>query len=133
MTLRPALLALCALLAAPAIASGDEMTANYRDSLGTPLHPGDVAGEPWTLSTQGHAVCAVRFGTEQGEGGVYRTRIGRDCGQALPAGIVGWKPVTDGLALVGADASAILDFNQVTPTDLVATRAGAPFLELKRP
>ena len=51
----------------------------------------------------------------------------------LPPGAVGWRPVTDGMALVDAGGAVIVDFNQWAPWDLQSKREGAPTLELIRP
>jgi hypothetical protein len=106
--------------------------ASHLDSIGIPMKPGEAGAGPWTLSTGRKDICQLRFGTVRGEGGLYPADITPDCGAVLPPGIAGWKPVTDGLALVNAQGAILVDFNRITSRDLVAPRSGAPFLELKR-
>jgi hypothetical protein len=131
MRLRLTALALLAALAgAPVLAQ--DVAANFREGVGLPMRPSDAAAGRWTLSTRHHAVCSMAFSDRPDGRGVYPARIAPECAAELPGGIVGWRPVTDGLALVGPDDAILVDFNQWTPTDLVARRAGAPFLELTR-
>ena len=125
--------ALAVLAAQPVAAAADEMTTMWRDGVGLPMKPADAAAGPWTLHSRDHAICTVHFSAERGPGNVYGAAISPECGDALPPGVAGWKPVTDGLALVGADGATLLDFNQWTPSDLIAhPPGGAPYLELKR-
>lgn len=113
-------------------AAAQDMDALARDGIGLPMKPADAAAGPWALSTAGRTICEIRLGAARGPSGVYPAQIPAACGAVLPPGLVGWKPVTDGLALVGADGRSVVDFNQWTPRDLSAPRRGAPHLELSR-
>jgi hypothetical protein len=124
---------LAALAGAPVGALADDMGALVRDAIGLPVRPANAAAAPWTLHTRAQTVCTVNFSAERGQNGVYAAAIPSECGAVLPPGVVGWKPVSDGLALVGAGGAAYLDFNRWTARDLVARRGGAPYLELTRP
>jgi hypothetical protein len=126
-------LALLAALAAPAAAQAQSMGSFLSEGVGLPIKPQDAAAGPWTLSTAGRTVCTLSFSAVRSAAGIYGADIPADCASALPPGVVGWTPVSDGLALVGADGKPLADFNQWTTRDLVAKRNGAPFLELKRP
>jgi hypothetical protein len=127
------LFAALAVLAAPVSAMADsDISGLVRDAIGLPMKPSDAAAGPWTLRTRDHTICTLTLSAERGPNGVYAAAIPRECGAEIPAGVVGWKPVTDGLALVGPDAVTVLDFNQWTPRDLVARRNGAPYLEMVR-
>lgn len=121
------------LSAVPASVAAQDMDALARDAVGLPLRPKDAAAGRWTLRTGGQTICTLALGGERGPDGVYPIDIPPACAPALPPGLAGWKPVTDGMALVAADGQLTLDFNQWTPRDLVARRRGAPFLELIRP
>jgi hypothetical protein len=124
---------LAAVTAAPLGASAQDMAAHWREGVGMPMKPSDAAAGPWRLRTDGKTVCTLSFSDRRAPSGVYGIEMSPNCASVLPPGIVGWKPVTDGLALVGADPEVLLvDFNQWTPHDLVARRNGAPFLELIR-
>jgi hypothetical protein len=123
---------LALLAAAPASVAAQDTDALARDAVGLPLRPRDAAAGPWTLTSGGRTICALRLGAERSPAGAYAADIPADCATALPAGVVGWKPVTDGMALVGADGRSMIDFNQWTPRDLVARRRGAPPLALTR-
>jgi len=125
---------LAALAAAPVSALADSTTsALVRNAVGLPMKPQDASAGPWTLRTRVQTLCTVSFSADRGPNGVYGAAIPAECGSVIPPGVVGWKPVSDGLALVGPDATTLLDFNQWTPRDLVARRDGAPYLELVRP
>lgn len=127
------LAALAGLAAAPFAASAQDMADHWREGVGMPMKPSDAAAGPWTLRTGDKTVCLLSLSDRKTAAGVYGLDLSPACASELPPGITGWKPVTDGLALVGADPEVLLlDFNQWTPTDLVARRSGAPFLELIR-
>jgi hypothetical protein len=124
---------LAAVAMAPVAAPAQGITEHWRESVGLPMKPADAAAGPWTLRTGGKTVCTLSFSDHRTAAGVYGVDLSADCASELPPGIVGWKPVTDGLALVGADPEVLLvDFNQWTAKDLVARRRGAPYLELVR-
>jgi hypothetical protein len=123
-------LALALLAATPA---GAQMAALVHDSIGIPLKPEDAAAGSWTLQVHGERVCSVELSGAARPDGIYPARIPRACAQVLPDGLVGWRPVTDGMALVDAGGAVMVDFNQWAPWDLQSKRAGAETLELIRP
>jgi hypothetical protein len=118
--------------ALPFGAAAQDMAALARDGIGLPLKLRDAVAGPWTLQSGKRTVCVIALSADQVRSGVYGLVIAPDCGSVLPAGIIGWKPVTDGMALVGADTRTLVDFNQWTPKDLAAPQPGAPTLELTR-
>jgi hypothetical protein len=120
-------------LALPCAALAQDMDALARDGIGLPMKVKDATAGPWTLQTRAGPICIISFSGEKLASGAYDADIPSACASALPAGVAGWKSVTDGLALVSVDGKILLDFNQWTPRDLVARRAGAPYLELVRP
>lgn len=123
-----------AVLAAPAIAAAQDTSMLMHEGVGLPMKPADAAGGFWLLQTKHHrTVCHIRLSGEQTAPGVYGAHIPPACGEVLPPGLAGWKPVTDGLALVDASGHSVLDFNQWTPRDLTAHPHGASALELIRP
>lgn len=128
--------ALVMIAAAPAglaLAQGMDTSMLVHEGIGMPMKPSDAGGGYWLLQTKGRTICELRLSDRQAAPGVYGAHIPAACAEALPPGLVGWRPVTDGLALVDADAHPIVDFNQWTPRNLTAKRAGASALELIRP
>jgi hypothetical protein len=107
--------AIAAVLSAPAIAAAQDTGMLMHEGIGLPMKPSDAAGGHWLLQTKGRTICRLRLGCEQTAPGVYGASIPGACGEVLPPGLVGWKPVADGLALVGADGRSVVDFNQWTP------------------
>ena len=113
-------------------ASAQDLNALARDQVGTPLAVSDAAAQGWTLETRGHGVCKVRLGAEVVTKGVYRANIPADCGQALPAGVAGWRPVTDGAALVDGQGQVLIDFNRWSNSLLVSHRSSGVDIQLRR-
>jgi hypothetical protein len=113
-------------------ASAQDMNALARDQVGTPLAVSDAAAQGWTLETKGHGVCKVRLGAEPVTKGVYRAEIPADCGQVLPAGVVGWRPVTDGAALVDGQGQVLIDFNRWSNSLLVSHQSSGVDIQLRR-
>jgi hypothetical protein len=119
-------------LTAGAASAQDDMNTNFRDGVGMPLRPADAAAQGWTLETRGHSICQVRLGAAAVSTGVYRTAIPADCGQVLPAGVVGWKPVTDGAALVDGQGQVLIDFNRWSNSLLVSHQSNGVDIQLRR-
>jgi hypothetical protein len=63
---------------------------------------------------------------------VYRADIPADCGQVLPAGVAGWRPVTDGAALVDGQGQMLIDFNRWSNSLLVSHQASGIDVQLRR-
>jgi hypothetical protein len=121
-----------AALAVGAGAGAQDMNAAARDEVGTPLRPADAAAQPWTLESHGRSICHVRLGREQVAKGVYRAEAPADCGAALPAGVAGWRPVTDGAALVDGQGRVLIDFNRWSNSLLVSPRSSGIDVQLRR-
>jgi hypothetical protein len=117
---------------AASAAGAQDMNALSRDQVGTPLAVSDAAAQGWTLETKGHGVCKVRLGAEAVSKGVYRTEIPADCGQVLPAGVAGWRPVTDGAALVDGQGQVLIDFNRWSNSLLVSHQSSGVDIQLRR-
>ncbi|HEX4199243.1 MAG TPA: AprI/Inh family metalloprotease inhibitor [Caulobacteraceae bacterium] len=113
-------------------ASAQDMNAMARDQVGTPLAVSDAAAQGWTLETKGHGVCKVRLGAQMVSQGVYRADIPADCGQVLPSGVVGWRPVTDGAALVDGQGQVLIDFNRWSNSLLVSHQSSGVDIQLRR-
>jgi hypothetical protein len=113
-------------------ASAQDMNALARDQVGTPLAVSDASAQGWTLETQGHGVCKVTLGSAMVTKGVYRTDIPADCGQVLPAGVAGWRPVTDGAALVDGQGQVLIDFNRWSNSLLVSHQSSGVDIQLRR-
>jgi hypothetical protein len=124
--MRPLLIAL--VLAAPLIAGP---TVAEDNEAGVPLAPAEAAG-PWTLETQGHSVCVLRFAARKAANGVYAVKVPGDCGDALPAGIVGWAPAPAGMSLVGADGRPLAQFERWSNSLFVSKRGGGVDVQLTR-
>lgn len=122
-------LVLAALSAGPALAQ--DMADLARDAIGVPMPPNQAAGD-WTLESHGRAICRIAFSGEKQASKIYGASLSRDCAPALPPGIVGWKPVTDGLALVSEDGRILVDFNRITGTHLVSPASSGFDVELRK-
>lgn len=96
-----------------------------------PAVPREMA-DSWRVESHGHTLCVVRLSDHAGGAGVYGAQIPADCGTSLPAGVAGWKPTPDGLALVGADGSSILPMDRWSESLYVASGPNAPDLQLSR-
>jgi hypothetical protein len=124
-------LGLAVALAAGA-ALAQDMNDNARDWVGLPLKPADAAAQTWTLESQGRSVCRIGLKAEQVASGVYRADIPAECGQSLPSSVAGWRPVTDGAALVDGQGQILIDFNRWSPSLLVSNRQSGGDLQLRR-
>lgn len=121
-----------ALTLAAGAAGTQDMNAMARDQVGMPLTIPDASAQGWTLETAGHSVCQVRLGAQPVSKGVYRTDIPADCGQVLPGGVVGWRPVTDGAALVDGQGQILIDFDRWSNSLLVSHRSNGVDIQLRR-
>jgi hypothetical protein len=123
--------AVTVVLAAGAV-SAQDMNAVARDQVGVPLKPADAASSPWTLESHGRSICHVRLSREPVGRGVYRADVPADCAEALPGGVAGWRPVTDGAALVDGQGQVLIDFNRWSNSLLVAHRGSLADVQLRR-
>ena len=98
---------------------------------GIPLRPGDAAAQPWTLEHQGRTLCHVRLEARSAGNG-FRVDVPGDCGGQLPAGVVAWRPVSDGAVFVDADGRVLIHFDRWSNSLLVATRGGGYQVALRR-
>jgi len=121
-----------ALALAAGAASAQDMNALARDQVGLPLSPADAAAQGWTLETRGHSICQVRLGAAAVSKGVYRADIPAECGQTLPAGVAGWRPVTDGAAFVDGQGQVLIDFNRWSNSLLVSHQSSGVDIQLRR-
>ena len=109
-------LALAGLALAPAAFAADNQA-------GVPLSPAEAAGG-WTVETGGHSVCMITLTASHG------ATVGNGCGDVLPAGITGWAPTADGMALTGASGS--LPFNRWSNSLFVSQRGSGFDVQLMR-
>lgn len=128
-----AALLIAAAPASLALAQGADVGHLIQDGVGLPMNPADAGGGVWLIQVDGHTICQLQLSGQQTAPGVYGARIPAECAEALPPGLVGWRPVSDGLGLVDADNHVVLDFNQWTPRNLAARRPGASVVRLVRP
>jgi hypothetical protein len=83
------------------------------------------------LESQGRTLCKVGLRLNAAGQGLYAIDAG-DCGEALPAGVAAWKPVTDGLALVDGQGRILVDFDNWSPDLLVSRRSSGGDIQLRR-
>lgn len=111
---------------APSLAQ-DTGTAGY----GTPLKPSDAAAQPWLVESHGQTTCHIKLEGEQASPGVYRVSTS-DCGNALPTGVVGWKPDGNGLSLLDSQGQVVVKLDRWSNSLLVAPRSSGIDLQLQR-
>jgi hypothetical protein len=92
---------------------------------GVPLSPAEAAGG-WTVENGGHAICMITLTANHGA-----TPRG-DCGDALPAGVAGWQPTHDGMALTDANGQVLAPFNRWSNSLFVSHRASGVDVQLMR-
>ena len=98
---------------------------------GTPLAPSDAPG-PWTLESQGHAICVVSLQNRHAGANAFALNIPAACADALPSGVAGWAPSSDGVKLVGPGGVTLIDFGRWSDSLLVAHAASGRDLQLQR-
>jgi|SRR5579872_2340180 len=118
------LFVLAAALAAGAAAAAD-------NEAGVPLTPAEAAGA-WTLESGGHAVCRVELSPRRAGDAGYGAQASGDCAGALPAGVAGWTPTGDGMALTGRDGHVLLAFNRWSNSLFVSHQASGVDIQLQR-
>src|SRR5579864_4754550 len=117
-----------ALAAAAVLCAGVAAAAD--NEAGVPLSPGDAAGV-WTLESGGQAICRVALSARATGAGFLATPDG-GCGDALPAGVAGWAPTGDGMALTGAGGKVLLPFDRWSNSLFVAHIGSGRNVQLMR-
>jgi hypothetical protein len=113
-----------------AIAAALTLTAG--GALAKPANPGEMA-DSWLLQSHGQTLCQLKLSGTANQAGVLGAQIPADCGSNLPAGATGWKPTDQGLALVAADGSVLMNFHRWSESLYVSSAAGGgPDLQLSR-
>ena len=92
---------------------------------GVPLSPAEAAGG-WTVETGGHAICMIRLTANHGA-----TPSG-SCGDALPAGVAGWQPTADGMALTDGSGQVLAPFSRWSNSLFVSHRSSGVDVQLMR-
>jgi hypothetical protein len=92
---------------------------------GVPLSPAEAAGG-WTVETGGHAICMIRLTAEHG------ATPGQGCESALPAGVTGWQPTSEGMALTGQGGQVLAPFSRWSNSLLVSHRSSGTDVQLMR-
>jgi hypothetical protein len=114
-----------------AVALGAAFAAAAADNqAGIPLDPKDAPG-PWTVQSQGSAICVVRLSGRKTAGG-YGFSAEPRCGDAIPAGAAAWHPTADGMALTRADGADLIKFSRWSNSLFVSHRSSGTDLQLKR-
>jgi hypothetical protein len=124
---RSQLIAVCAATALTLAAGG----ALAQDGPQTPLRPAD-AGGTWTLETKGADVCRLELSGEAVTAGVYGAKVPAACGDLVPAGVQGWAPTADGMALVGQGGARLIAFNRWSNSLFVSHRSSGEDIQLRR-
>jgi len=111
-------------LAATAFAAADH-------EAGVPLTPAEAAGA-WTVETGGHAICLIQLSAEKSGNAGFAATPGANCGDALPAGVTGWAPTSEGMALTGGDGKVLVPFNRWSNSLFVSHRSSGTDVQLMR-
>ena len=125
--IRSNLIAACA-VATFTLTAGDALA---QDGAQTPLRPTD-AGGTWTLETKGADVCRLELSGATVSAGVYGARVPATCGDLVPAGVQGWAPTADGMALVGSGGARLIAFNRWSNSLFVSHRSSGEDIQLRR-
>jgi hypothetical protein len=98
---------------------------------GIPLTPAEAAGA-WTVENDGHAICMLQLSPDKVGSAGFGAAASGNCGDALPAGIVGWAPTSDGMALTGQDGKVLVPFNRWSNSLFVSHRSSGTDVQLMR-
>jgi hypothetical protein len=98
---------------------------------GVPLTPAEAAG-PWRLSSAGADICTVTLAPRKAGDAGFSAAAAESCGDALPAGVAGWAPTGDGMALTGTDGKVLIAFNRWSNSLFVSHRSSGADLQLRR-
>ena len=96
-----------------------------------PLSPAEAAGA-WSLSSAGADICTVTLGPRKAGDAGFLAVAPESCGDALPAGVAGWTPTGDGMALTATDGKVLIAFNRWSNSLFVSHRASGADLQLRR-
>jgi Protease inhibitor Inh len=91
----------------------------------------DAVG-PWTLESEGRAICVLDFDKERVSAASFALTVPMACGNALPSNLVAWAPAPGGVRLVGWDDSSLMDFSRLSDGRLVSDRSSGANLQLQR-
>ena len=93
--------------------------------------PKDLAG-PWLLAADGAGLCRLSLELDsKGEGRLSVPRTCKLAGVDLRT-VAGWRPATDGLALVTEDRSLVLFLDRVAPDTYTARLSDGSGIRLSR-
>ncbi|MBV9996857.1 MAG: AprI/Inh family metalloprotease inhibitor [Caulobacteraceae bacterium] len=98
---------------------------------GAPLAPPQAAGL-WTLQSGGRAICLVKLTAEKRGDAGFAASAPAGCGDALPAGVSGWTPTGDGMALTDAAGKVLVAFNRWSDSLFVSHRSSGEDIQLQR-
>jgi Protease inhibitor Inh len=116
-------------VAASSLAAGAAFAVDHGANV--PLAPSDAAG-PWTLETGGHAVCVIKLSSAKAGNAGFGLTAPATCGAALPAGVTGWVPSGNGMALTGADGQVVLSFGRWSNSLFVSHQSSGVDIQLQR-
>ena len=114
-----------AVVALAGAAPAQDSAAAHDHEAGVPLSPAEAAGG-WTVETGGRAICMIRLTADHGA-----TPSG-SCGDALPAGVAGWQPTADGMALTDGSGQVLTPFNRWSNSLFVSHRSSGVDVQLMR-
>jgi len=117
------------LVAISALAATAVVAADHE--AGVPLTPAEAAGA-WTVETGGHAICMIQLSAEKSGNAGFGATPGANCGDALPSGIAGWAPTSEGMALTGDDGKVLVPFNRWSNSLFVSHRSSGTDVQLMR-
>jgi hypothetical protein len=115
--------------AAVALIGGPALAVDHE--AGVPLAPSDAPG-PWTLETAGHAICVLQLSAAKAGAAGFGVRVPDSCSAALPAGVAGWAPTGDGMALTGADGGVLIAFGRWSNSLFVSHQTSGVDIQLQR-
>ena len=119
------------LLAALSLATslcGAAMAADHFTDV--PLAPGDAG--PWTVQSQGNAICVVKLTSRKEGPSGYGLQAPASCGASLPAGVSGWTPTANGMALTDSGGQILVSFERWSHSLLVSPKDSGFDLQLQR-
>jgi hypothetical protein len=123
---RYAVIGVFAWMTLPGLASAADHEA------GVPLSPAEAAGA-WVLNNGPDTpVCTVTLHAAKAGTSGFAADAPAACGAALPAGVTGWAPTGDGMALTGADGKVLIAFNRWSNSLFVSHRSSGIDLQLRR-
>src|SRR5580692_3041878 len=116
-------------VAASSLVAGSALAVDHEANV--PLAPSDAAG-PWTLETGGHAICVIQLSSAKAGNAGFGFKAPATCGDTLPAGVAGWVPSGDGMALTGADGQVVMSFGRWSNSLFVSHQSSGVDIQLQR-